>query len=226
MSDNLEKKPIYKKWWFWVVAVVVLGSVGSVMQASKNSADPAVSDSPSVTVSDSSSVTSEPPVVSDVATSGDVETSAPLESDSVSSSETSEIATEPFILDISGFDVANCGELDTGNLKLNTGDLLSVIYSEGDVIVVKAKIQSLLSNKQTINQNYYNVGDLIKKHGFGACQELQYWAVADMSNGEEEKVISFTLDKATIEGVLNGSILENQLGDYVSDLFVHRSLSD
>ena len=45
-----------------------------------------------------------------------------------------------------------------------------------------------------------------------------------MSNGEENKVISFTLDRATIEGVANGNIIENQLGDYVSDLYIHPSL--
>lgn len=119
---------------------------------------------------------------------------------------------------------AGGGPLDTGNLKLKFGDLVSVNYGGDGVIVVKGKIQSQLSNDLTIKQNYHSVCDLIKNWGFDSCRELQYWAVADMASGDEAKVISFTLDRATIEGIANETILETQLGDYVSDLYIHPSL--
>lgn len=117
------------------------------------------------------------------------------------------------------------GEVDTGALEIQHGELLSVIYNDG-VVVVKAKIQPNLTNNLTIEQNYFNIGDLIKNHGFNTCEELQYWAVADMTSGEEVKVISFDLDKDTIDNLYNEKIFENQLEDYVDNLFVHVSLKE
>ena len=139
-------------------------------------------------------------------------------------SEPAEPETTDFVLDVGSLSDADVGPLDTGSLTLKNGDLVSVNYGGDGVIVVKGKIKGLLTNDQTVKQNYFSVCDLIKNWGFDSCQELQYWAVADMTDGEEVKVVSFTLDRATIEGVANGNIIENQLGDYVSDLYIHPSL--
>lgn len=117
------------------------------------------------------------------------------------------------------------GEQDIDGLEIQNGNLLSVIYNSG-IVVIKAKIKPSFSNKATIDQNYFNVADLIKKHGFNTCNELQYWAVADMSDGDESKCISFTLDKTTIDGLYNENIVENQLGDYVTDLWILPSLQN
>ena len=115
------------------------------------------------------------------------------------------------------------GEVDTGDLKLQHGELLSVIFNDG-IVVVKSKIEPNLTNNLTIKQNYYNVADLIKNHGFNTCKELQYWAVADMTSGEEEKVVSFDLDKKTIKNLYNEKISDYELGDYVNNLYIHESL--
>lgn len=157
-------------------------------------------------------------------TADDPSGSAAQSAESEGQTETPEPEASDFVLDVGSLTVSDIGELDTGNLALKNGDLVSVNYGGDGVIVVKAKIQALLSDDQTVKQNYFTVCDLIKNRGFDTCQELQYWAVADMSNGEESKVISFTLDRSTIEDVANGTIIENQLGDYVSDLYIHPSL--
>ena len=128
---------------------------------------------------------------------------------------------EPVALDFSS---EKYGAVETGDLKLRTGDLLSVTQS-GTVVVVKAKIQSNLTNKMTIDQNFSNVGDLIQNHGFDTCTELQYWAVADTNVGES-KVISFTLDKASIDGIKSGSIVWTQLQDRAIDLWILPSLKE
>lgn len=130
----------------------------------------------------------------------------------------------PVVFDFSDSDIP-IGEIDTGALELQHGELLSVICNDG-VVVVKAKIQPNLTNNLTIKQNYINVGDLIKNHGFNTCKELQYWAVADATDGEEIKVISFDLDKITIDNLYNEKIYENQLKDYVNNLFIHASLKE
>ena len=92
------------------------------------------------------------------------------------------------------------------------------------IVVVKGKIEPSWNNDLTIKQNYFNISDLIKNHGFNTCGELQYWAVADMTDGSESKVISFTLDKKTIDDIYNGKILEMDIGDHSTDLWILPSL--
>lgn len=109
--------------------------------------------------------------------------------------------------------------------EVKFGDLLSVNVNSDNVVVVKVKISSSYSNQATIDQNYYNVVDLIRNQGFDQYAEIQYWAVADMSDGSEQKVISFTVAGdliATISGAEN--FADNTLGDYLTDLWVHQSL--
>ena len=76
----------------------------------------------------------------------------------------------------------------------------------------------------TIEQNYYNVCDLIKNQGLDAYDEVQYWAVADTTSGDEAKVISFTVPKSVIAKIASGNFPDNTLGDYVEDLWIHPSL--
>lgn len=99
---------------------------------------------------------------------------------------------------------------------LEHGELLSAIQNEIDgrnVLVVKAKISSSYSNEATVDQNYYNVEDLIKNQGCAEFDEIQYWAVADMSDGSEEKVVSFTVSSELIQSILDEAVAANQLGD-------------
>ena len=54
--------------------------------------------------------------------------------------------------------------------------------------------------------------------------ELQYWAVADMTDGSEQKVISFTVPHDTLEKIANGSIVEGQLQSYSTDVWLSPAL--
>ena len=55
--------------------------------------------------------------------------------------------------------------------------------------------------------------------------EIQYWVVADMTDGSEQKVVSFTVPKATIDMVASAErFADNTLGDYVDELWIHQSL--
>ena len=108
---------------------------------------------------------------------------------------------------------------------LDFGELLDTNIS-GSTLVIKAKIEPSLTNKMTIDQNYYDVCDIIKKQGGNEYDEIQFWAVADMTNGSEEKVISFTVPKSVIDLVYESGdkFPDNTLGDYVEDLYIHNSL--
>ena len=108
-------------------------------------------------------------------------------------------------------------------ISLENGKLLSLHEQDG-IAVVKAKIAPSFSNSATVSQNYYNIEALVKKHGFDKYDEVQYWAVADMTGGSEQKVISFTVPHDILAKIAAGKLAINQLGSYVTDLWVHQSL--
>lgn len=112
---------------------------------------------------------------------------------------------------------------EAAGYSLEYGDLLDANENDG-VLIVKAKISPQTSDKLTIDQNYYNVDDLIQSQGCDKFDEIQYWAVADMADGSEQKVISFTVDKSLIGQISGGNFPANTMGDYVTDLWIHQSL--
>ena len=68
------------------------------------------------------------------------------------------------------------------NLNIKFGTFEQGIKN-GDILVVKAKITPSYNNKATINQNNFNVQDIVKNQGGNTYKEIQYWAVADMEDG-------------------------------------------
>ena len=113
--------------------------------------------------------------------------------------------------------------VSVGSLKF--GDFISE-YENGLTNIIKAKITPKWNNKTTIDQNYHNVEDLILNKGYDKYDEIQYWAVADMTNGSENKVISFTVSKSLIKKIKDGSAVAISMGDYVDDLYIHPSLKE
>lgn len=107
--------------------------------------------------------------------------------------------------------------------KARFGDFLECNVN-GSTAVVKFKIQPSTSNKTTIDQNGYNIEDMILNQGADKYDEIQYWAVADMTDGSESKVISFTVDKDLISMIKNKQIVGNQIVDYGKDLWILPSL--
>ena len=112
-----------------------------------------------------------------------------------------------------------------GITYLYKGKLLEFNEYDGGV-VIKTKITSSFNNQATVNLNYRNVEDLIVNQGCDRYDEIQYWAVADLSDGTEGKVVSFTVPKSTITKIKNGDIVVTQMGDYVDDLYILPSLRD
>ncbi len=118
-------------------------------------------------------------------------------------------------------------EVENAGYTIKFGELLDVTENEmNNVAVFKTKIEPSFTNDKTIKQNYHNVEDLIRNQGADKFDEIQYWAVADMTDGSESKVIAFTLNKQTIEGIANENIHAIELGDYVDDLWILPSLKN
>ena len=91
------------------------------------------------------------------------------------------------------------------------------------VIVIKTKITSNLTNKMTVEQNYYNVQGVAKSGEYNDY-DIRYWAVADMENGSESKVISFDVPSDVMKQLANDRILPGDLEKYVENLWILPSL--
>lgn len=94
-----------------------------------------------------------------------------------------------------------------------------------DELIIKAKIEPSLTNQMTIDQNYLNIKNIILEQDGGKFSSIQYWAVADMNDGNEGKVISFTVDRDCIDAILDGLIASaDSIEEYLTDLWILPSL--
>lgn len=124
-------------------------------------------------------------------------------------------APAPVVLDFSS---EYYGDVDLQGLQLEHGEFLSVVQA-GGTVTIQARIRKNITNEMTINANYFNIGDLITKHGFNTCDEIRYFAVMDIG-GADTKVMSFEVDKSTIDAIYGEKIFGSQIGDYVHDLWI------
>lgn len=122
--------------------------------------------------------------------------------------------------------------------SLKFGELLSItetptylfdendqfIGTEDNIVVIKAKISPSYNNEATIKQNYLNIEGLIKNQGFDKYNELQYWAVADMTDGSESKVFSCTVSESLIKSIKADAISVDGYEVMVDDLWILPSL--
>ncbi len=109
------------------------------------------------------------------------------------------------------------------NYTLKFGKLVDATVNN-NVLIIKAKIEPSVSNTTTIDQNGFNVVDLIVNQGASKFNEIQYWAVADMQDGTEGKVISFTLDKDLIKLIKDEEIFGQQIADKAKNVWILPSL--
>ena len=114
------------------------------------------------------------------------------------------------------------------NLSVPFGEVLDV-NETGNILVIKTKITPSFNNHATISQNFQNLEDLIINQGCSKYSEIQYWAVADMTDGSESKVVSFTAPESTIKGIKDGSIdviaYLDEYG-YLEDVYILPSLKE
>lgn len=110
------------------------------------------------------------------------------------------------------------------SFDIKFGTFLEAIETSDNGLVIKAKIQPNYNNKATINQNYYNIEDIIKNQEGDKYEYIDYWAVADMQDGSESKVISFIVDRDLIQNIVEEQVFAIELGDHVKDLWILPSL--
>lgn len=110
------------------------------------------------------------------------------------------------------------GDVDLQGLQLEHGEFLSVVQA-GGTVTIQARIRENLTNEMTINANYFNIESLVTKHGFNVCEKIRYFAVMDIG-GTDTKVMSFEVDKSTIDAIYGEKIFGSQIGDHVQELWV------
>ncbi|WP_394913243.1 hypothetical protein [uncultured Robinsoniella sp.] len=116
---------------------------------------------------------------------------------------------------------------ESSDARIKFGDLLDVTENtveNKNICVLKVKIEASLTKGMTVDQNYHNIEHFIKEAGGDKYDSIDYWAVADMEDGSESKVVSFTVPKDTIDKVKSGDLVAIQLKDNVDDLYILPSL--
>lgn len=125
----------------------------------------------------------------------------------------------PVVLD---FTTEYFGDVDPQGLQVQHGEVQSILQN-GDIVIITCKVRENLTNDMIVKQNYYNVEKLITKNGFNTCNMLKYMAVMDI-DGEEIKVVSFDLNKETIDKIYNEQIFGSQIADYTENLWINSGL--
>lgn len=113
----------------------------------------------------------------------------------------------------------------TTNYKAKFGEVKEA-NALGKSLTIKFKIEPSYNNEATINQNSFNVEDLILNQKGDQYETINYWAVADMEDGSEGKVISFTLDKGLIEAVKNRNLIGKKIVERANDVWILPSLKE
>lgn len=111
--------------------------------------------------------------------------------------------------------------------RITYGDLVDFtenVIDGKNICVMKVKIEASLTKGMTVDQNYHNIEHFITEAGGDQYDSIDYWAIADMEDGSENKVISFTVPKDTIDKVKSGDLAAIQLSDYVDNLYILPSL--
>ena len=108
--------------------------------------------------------------------------------------------------------------------NLRYGDVMSITEDNGSV-TIKAKMNVWSDDKAylVIDNSFANVERLIEEDGFNNFNEINYEAYVVMESPTkvwDEHVLSFTLEKDTIDGIYNGNINEPYIRNFAKDLWV------
>ena len=118
------------------------------------------------------------------------------------------------------------GSISTGNLELLYGELRSIANNGEGSVEIKVKIRPQKKKGMSILQNFLNVEDLIKLHGFDICKEIKYSAVAGLRDGGEARVISFTLNEEVIQEAAAGTLNAEGIQNHADPLWISNGLQD
>lgn len=111
----------------------------------------------------------------------------------------------------------------TSSYKAKFGQILEA-NQLNNKLTIKFKITPSTTNKLTIDQNGFNVEDLITNQDASKYEQINYWAVADMTDGSESKVISYTLNKDLIQKIKDKKVFGQQIVDMADDVWILPSL--
>jgi len=119
----------------------------------------------------------------------------------------------------------NIPEVVTSRYKAKFGQILEA-NKLGATLTIKFKIKPSYNNQATIHQNGYNVEDLILNQNADQYDTINYWAVADMEDGSEGKVVSFTLNKSLIQDIKSKNLAGIRIVDSAKDVWILSSLKN
>lgn len=220
----MNKKPWYKNWIVWLAIILVLGVVGMVMPKSEEQQQ--METETQEAIAEAQQATEEAKAKADQAAA-----EAQAEQERIDNLPT----LEELIQKTNETNAPQTAEI----LLENDKDLKEAIVNndgEKNILVLKYDLgDGSWNNEATIEKNFLVIEDLVKNHGIGIFDEVQYWAtmpLVDSITGEsagDQKVISFTIGNDAMKGITNGVTYATNMKDkpgVLQDLFIHPALQD
>ena len=104
------------------------------------------------------------------------------------------------------------------------GELVEAI-EKGDTLYIKVKIKENEDNELTVEQNEFNIKNLVTSQGADKFNSIEYTAVMD-KDGKESDVLSFTVNKETIQNLKDKKINIGTVIARSEDVFIASNLKN
>ena len=90
---------------------------------------------------------------------------------------------------------------------------------------LKVKIQAKRTKDQTVEQNYYNIIQIVKNKPH-KIEEIHYEVVAGNSGGEEVIAFTFDVSKELIQSIHGGTVKAKDIPEKAENLYILYTLTD
>ena len=104
------------------------------------------------------------------------------------------------------------------------GELVEAI-EKGDTLYIKVKIKENEDKELTVEQNEFNIENLVTSQGADKFNSIEYTAVMD-KDGKESDVLSFTVNKETIQNLKDKKINIGTVIARSEDVFIASNLKN
>ncbi|MDL2217253.1 hypothetical protein LJC27_01170 [Christensenellaceae bacterium OttesenSCG-928-M15] len=97
---------------------------------------------------------------------------------------------------------------------------------EAGVVALTYDIRMAYTKKDSVLQNFKTVANFIVAGGGNAYDEIRYIAYYTEPGAEQEEIISFRVDKETIDKIIDGSVMPENMDEHVKRLYIKPELTE
>lgn len=210
-----EKNPFYKKWWVWVLAIIIIANIANIGGEEEAAKEPA-----------------EPTEVAAEDTEKEVVEEEPAEKEVAAEESAAEVPKEPADLESQARSIVHEEIGEKNNMdKERIADLTVTELVEGSNVVIDLNASENLTNGMTrtgILMNSVEILEPLSKVG-GIANIKLVWLlplVDQYGNEEDGRVLSFVIDKETRDKINWENFDQENLATVTADYFEHPAFKE